>query len=88
MHEICPREGYDMSVMHACRWIGGVGYVLFGIIGAGVIPQLYPAVKWYMVAIAFFSGPVFSVSCHAQLCKRASLHWANEYKETSIKLQE
>lgn len=45
-----------------CRWIGAVGYVLFGIIGAGVIPQLYPAVKWYMVAVAFISAPVFSVS--------------------------
>ncbi|CAL8462318.1 g1851 [Coccomyxa elongata] len=45
-------------------WIGAVGYVLFGIIGAGVIPQLYPAVKWYMVAVAFISAPVFSV-CNA-----------------------
>jgi hypothetical protein len=41
--------------------VGAVGYVLLGVVGAGVIPLLYTPVKWYMVAVAFLSAPVFSV---------------------------
>ena len=44
-----------------CRWVGAVGYFLLGVVGAGVIPLLYPAVKWYMVVVCFLSAPVFSV---------------------------
>lgn len=38
-----------------------MGYAVCGVVGAAVIPHLYPAAKWYMVAVAFFSAPVFSV---------------------------
>jgi hypothetical protein len=44
-----------------------VGYTIFGIIGAGVVPLLYPAVRWYMVAVAFITAPVFSVRCLCSL---------------------
>ena len=45
----------------ACRWVGAVGYLLLGVVGAGVVPLLYPAVRWYMVVVCFLSAPVFSV---------------------------
>ena len=38
-----------------------MGYLLLGVVGAGVVPVLYPAVKWYMVVVCFLSAPVFSV---------------------------
>lgn len=54
-------KSYTVAVT-VVRWVGIVGYGAFGVLGAGVIPQLYPAVKWYMVAVAFLTAPVFSVS--------------------------
>ena len=43
------------------RWVGAIGYAVCGVIGCVVIPHLYPACKWYMVAVVFLSSPVFSV---------------------------
>ncbi len=43
------------------RWIGAFGYAVCGVIGCVVIPYLYPAAKWYFVAVTFLSAPVFSV---------------------------
>ena len=43
------------------RWVGAIGYAVCGAVGCVVIPHLYPACKWYMVAVVFLSSPVFSV---------------------------
>lgn len=55
------RERHQCAVFLARRWVGAVGYLLLGVVGAGVVPLLYPAVKWYMVVVCFLSAPVFSV---------------------------
>ena len=39
-----------------------MGYAFCGVLGCLVIPHLYPACKWFMVAVVFLSSPVFSVS--------------------------
>ena len=44
------------------RWLGMAGYAGFAALGAGCIPTLYPALKWYMVLAAFGVAPVFSVA--------------------------
>ena len=40
-------------------WIGLAGYVGFGLLGIVVIPLLYPACRWYMVAAAYAVAPAF-----------------------------
>lgn len=45
-----------------CRYVGAIGYAVCGVLGCSIIPLLYPACKWYMVAVVFLSSPVFSVS--------------------------
>ena len=75
MATLCMRDiWWDASQGHVpmlcCRWVGAVGYILLGGVGAGIIPLLYPAVKWYMVAVAFLSAPVFSVRINGAPCSR------------------
>jgi len=40
-------------------WIGWAGYAAFGVLGVAVIPLLYPACRWYMVATAYAVAPAF-----------------------------
>eukprot|EP00253_Pinus_taeda_P000935 PITA_00935 len=64
-------------------WVAACGYVSLAAISIGVIPQIFQAVKWYYVLIAYIVAPVLGF-CNAYGCGLTDWSLASTYGKLAL----
>ncbi|KAH9325624.1 hypothetical protein KI387_005802, partial [Taxus chinensis] len=64
-------------------WVAGSGYVVLAAISIGIIPKIFPPVKWYYVLIAYIFAPVLGF-CNAYGCGLTDWSLASTYGKLAL----
>uniref|UniRef100_A0A0D6QUV8 Uncharacterized protein n=1 Tax=Araucaria cunninghamii TaxID=56994 RepID=A0A0D6QUV8_ARACU len=64
-------------------WAAASGYVLLAAISVGVMPQIFPPVKWYYVLVGYIVAPVLGF-CNAYGCGLTDWSLASNYGKLGL----
>lgn len=64
-------------------WVSGSGYVLLAAISTGVLPQIFPPLKWYFVIVAYTFVPILGF-CNAYGCGLTDWSMASTYGKLAL----
>lgn len=64
-------------------WVALAGYVTLAAISIGVVPQIFPAVKWYYILICYAFAPILAF-CNAYGCGLTDWNLASTYGKLAL----